>query len=263
MRLLWALLWLHCIAVFAFLVLPLLIVVPVSFSSRPYLQFPPPGWSLRWYEAYFTDPQWIDATLLSLRVAVVTVVLSVALGSAAAFAIVRLSFPGIGLLRAILMMPLVVPSIVVAIAIYSVYVRLHLIGSFQGIVLAHTILALPFSVVLMVGGLQRVDRRLEEASYTMGASAWRTFRLVTLPIVRPSMFAAAVFAFITSWDEVILVLFIGGSAGTTLPLRMFSFLKTEINPSISAVSTLLLVLAAVVFGVSESLKSRSDTRPTG
>ncbi|MBV9783359.1 MAG: ABC transporter permease [Acidisphaera sp.] len=260
MRLLRLLLVLYCVGVFGFLILPLLIVVPVSFSAGAYLQFPPPGWSLRWYRMYFSDPQWLDATWLSLRVAAVTVLLSVTLGSAAALALVRLPFPGIGLLRAILMMPLVVPSIVLAIAVYSVYVRLHLVGSFWGIVLAHTILALPFAVVLMVAGLQRVDRRLEEASYTMGASAARTFLKVTFPIVRPSLFAAAVFAFITSWDEVILMLFIGGSAGTTLPLRMFSFLRTEINPVIAAVSTLLLLLAALVFGLSEWMKRRSVVR---
>src|SRR5262249_1415761 len=148
-------------------------------------------------------------------------------------------FPGVGIVRAVLMAPLIVPSIVVAIAVYSVYVRLHLVGSFWGIVLAHTILALPFTVVLMVAGLQRIDRRLEEASYTMGASNWLTFTRVTVPILRPSFFAAAIFAFITSWDEIIMVIFVGGGAGTTLPLRMFSYLRTEINPTIAAVSTLL------------------------
>ena len=253
-----AILWSWCGLVFLFLLLPLLIVVPVSFSSSAYLQFPPPGFSLQWYQSYFADPQWRQATWLSLRVALVVVVVAVVLGTAASLAIVRLPFPGIGLFRAILMLPLVVPSIVVSIAIYSVYVQLHLIGSFWGLVLAHTILALPFSVVLMVAGFQRVDRNLEEASTTMGASGWYSFIHVTLPLVRPSLFAAAVFAFIASWDEVILVLFIGGSSGQTLPLRMFSYLRTEINPTIAAVSTLLLVLAVLVFAASEWIKNRGE-----
>jgi putative spermidine/putrescine transport system permease protein len=254
------LLWAYAIAVFAFLVVPLLVVVPVSFSSGMYLQFPPPGFSLRWYKDYFGDPQWIDATVLSIEIALCVVVLAVAIGALAALAIVRLPFPGIGLVRMVLMTPLIVPSVVVAIAVYSVYVSLHLIGSFLGIVLAHTILALPFTIVLMVAGFQRVDRRLEEASYTMGAGVAWTFRHVTLPILRPSIFAAAIFAFIASWDEIIMVIFIGGGAGTTLPLRMFNYLRTEINPTIAAVSTLLLVFAIVVFATAEGIRLRGNAR---
>jgi putative spermidine/putrescine transport system permease protein len=255
-----ALLWAYAIAVFAFLVVPLLVVVPVSFSSGMYLQFPPPGFSLRWYEDYFGDPQWIDATVLSVEIALCVVVLAVAIGALAALAIVRLPFPGIGLVRMVLMTPLIVPSVVVAIAVYSVYVSFHLIGSFLGIVLAHTILALPFTIVLMVAGFQRVDRRLEEASYTMGAGVAWTFRHVTLPILRPSIFAAAIFAFIASWDEIIMVIFIGGGAGTTLPLRMFNYLRTEINPTIAAVSTLLLVFAIIAFATAEGIRLRGNAR---
>lgn len=256
------LLWVYSIAVFAFLVVPLLVVVPVSFSSGLYLQFPPPGFSLQWYRDYFNDPQWIDATVLSFEIALCVVVLAVGIGSLAALVIVRMPFPGIGLVRMILMTPLIVPSVVVAIAVYSVYVTFHLIGSFQGIVLAHTILALPFTIILMVAGFQRVDRRLEEASYTMGAGVSWTFRHVTLPILRPSLFAAAIFAFIASWDEIIMVIFIGGGAGTTLPLRMFNYLRTEINPTIAAVSTLLLGFAVVAFATAEGVRLRGTARRT-
>src|SRR6185437_13727989 len=154
---------------------------------------------------------------------------------------------------------LIVPSVVVAIAVYSVYVSFHLVGSFLGILLAHTIGALPFTIVLMVAGFQRIDPRLEEASYTMGAGVAWTFRKVTLPILRPSLFAAAIFAFITSWDEIIMVIFIGG-AGTTLPLRMFNYLRTEINPTIAAVSTLLLAFAVVAFAAAEGLRLRGEAR---
>jgi putative spermidine/putrescine transport system permease protein len=255
-----AVLWAYAIAVFAFLVVPLLVVVPVSFSSGMYLQFPPPGFSLHWYKDYFGDPQWIDATVLSVEIALCVVVLAVSIGLLAALAIVRMPFRGIGLVRMLLMTPLIVPSVVVSIAVYSVYVTFHLIGSFLGIVLAHTILALPFTVVLLVSGFQRVDRRLEEASYTMGASVARTFRRVTLPILRPSIFAAAIFAFIASWDEIIMVIFIGGGAGTTLPLRMFNYLRTEINPTIAAVSTLLLLFAVAAFAIAEGLRIRTGTR---
>ena len=254
------LLWAYSIAVFAFLVVPLCVVVPVSFSSGMYLQFPPPGFSLQWYRDYFGDPQWIDATVLSFKIALCVVVLAVGAGSLAALVIVRMPFPGIGLVRMALMTPLIVPSVVVSIAVYNVYVSLHLIGSFLGIVLAHTILALPFTVVLMIAGFQRVDRRLEEASYTMGAGVVWTFRHVTLPILKPSLFAAAIFAFIASWDEIIMVIFIGGGAGTTLPLRMFNYLRTEINPTIAAVSTLLLVFAIIAFAAAEGVRLRGNAR---
>jgi ABC-type spermidine/putrescine transport system permease subunit II len=254
------LLWAYSIAVFAFLVVPLLVVVPVSFSSGMYLQFPPPGFSLHWYEDYFGDPQWIDATVLSVKIALCVVVLAVGIGLLAALVIVRMPFPGVGIVRMVLMTPLIVPSVVVSIAVYSVYVSFHLIGSFVGIVLAHTILALPFTVVLLVAGFQRVDRHLEEASYTMGAGVAWTFRHVTLPILRPSIFAAAIFAFISSWDEIIMVIFIGGGAGTTLPLRMFNYLRTEINPTIAAVSTLLLAFAIFAFATAEGVRLRGDAR---
>ena len=256
-------LWSYAAAVFGFLVVPLLIIVPLSFSSGMYLQFPPPGFSLQWYQDYFTDSQWTDATLLSIEIAACVVVLAVSIGSLAALAIVRMPFPGLAIIRVILMTPMIVPSIVVAVAVYSVYVSLHLIASFLGIVLAHTILALPFTIVLMVAGFQRVDRRLEEASYTMGAGAFRTFRNVTLPILKPSLFAAAIFAFMASWDEVIMVIFIGGDEATTLPLRMFNYLRTEINPTIAAVSTLLLAFAIIVFAATEGLRLRGKARRGG
>jgi putative spermidine/putrescine transport system permease protein len=256
------LLWAYCVGVFAFLIVPLLVVVPASFSAGSYLQFPPPGFSLRWYADYFGDPQWIDATILSLEIAICVVLLSTLFGSAAALVLVRFPFPGVALVRMVLMTPLIVPSVVVAIAVYSVYVSFHLVGSFVGIVLAHTILALPFTIVLMMSGFKRIDRRLEEASYTMGGSVLRTFVAITLPALRPSIVAAAIFAFVTSWDEIIMVIFIGGGAGTTLPLRMFNYLRTEINPTIAAVSTLLLALAVMAFGASELARSATRVRQT-
>jgi putative spermidine/putrescine transport system permease protein len=254
------LLWTYCILLFGFLILPLAIVVPVSFSSAQYLEFPPPGYSTQWYASYFGDPEWIDATLLSVRVAVTVVALSVTLGLLAALAIVRSSIPGKAMLRMLLMTPLIVPTIIVAIAVYSIYSDLHLVGSFWGIVFAHTILALPFTMMLMTSGLERVDRRHEEASYTMGASAWHTFRRVTLPALRPSLLAASVFAFVASWDEIVMVLFIGGETGMTLPLKMWSYLRTEINPTIAAVSTILLTLVAVAFVAAEIYRARRERR---
>jgi putative spermidine/putrescine transport system permease protein len=253
-------LWIYCIVVFLFLLLPLAIVVPVSFSSAQYLQFPPPGLSTQWYAQYFHDVAWRDATFLSLKVAAGVVVLSVSFGALAGFALVRTRFPGKAVIRVFLMTPLIVPTIVVAVAVYSMYVRLQLVGNVWGIILAHTILALPFTVMLMAAGFERVDRGLEEASLTMGASPWRTFWKVTVPIIWANVLAAAVFAFVTSWDEVIMVLFIAGTAGMTLPLKMFSYLQTEINPVIASVSTLLLALVALALVLSEIGGARQRRR---
>jgi putative spermidine/putrescine transport system permease protein len=249
-----------CGLVLVFLVLPLAVVVPLSFSAGAYLQFPPPGYSFRWYQTYFGDPQWMSATVLSAEVGLTVVVISLVLGVAAALGIVRFPIPGKTAIRVILMSPLIIPTVVIAIAVYSEYVALHLIGNFWGLVVAHTILALPFTVMMSASGLERVDRRLEEASYTMGATALQTFKRVTLPIIAPSLFAAGIFAFITSWDEVIMVLFVGGATATTLPLKMFSYLRTEINPTIAAVSTLLLVVVLVTL-LSAEARSFGRVRP--
>jgi len=253
-------LWSFAALVLAFLVLPLAVVIPESFSSGLYLQFPPPGWSLQWYRGYFGSPEWIDATLLSLEVAGCVAVLATVVGCLAATALVRMAFRGKAIVRVLLMTPMIVPTIVVAISAYSLYSDLHLVATFSGIVLAHTVLALPFAVMLLTSGLEQVDVRLEEASGTMGAPRLHTFRYITLPLLWPSLAAAALFAFVTSWDEIIMVIFIGGGGETTLPLKMFSYLRTEINPVIAAVSTLLLALVGVAFALGAVASRRSAWR---
>jgi ABC-type spermidine/putrescine transport system permease subunit II len=189
--------------------------------------------------------------------------MSVCLGFFAALALQRHSFSGKSIVRIILLIPLIVPTIVVATAVYSLYVKLHLVGTVAGIVLAHTVLVMPFTVMLLTAGLERLDRRLEEASYTMGATTWQTFRRITLPILGPNLFAAAVFAFVFSFDEVVMVIFVGGLIGETLPLKMFTFMQTEITPLLAAVSTLLLLFVAIVqtsLALVSGRKSRAGAR---
>jgi putative spermidine/putrescine transport system permease protein len=246
----------YCAGVLAFLILPLLIVVPVSFSSAAYLQFPPPGLSTRWYHSYFSDPTWIAATLLSVRVAAGAALVAVVAGTAAAYAVVRTAVPGKTLLRLSMLTPLIVPTIITAIAVYNLYISIHLVGTFRGLVLAHAVLATPFTFVLMAGAFGQVDRRLEEAARTMGASPFRTFRTVTLPLVLPGLIGAAVFAFITSWDEVVVALFVAGVTATTLPLKMFSYLQTEINPTIAAVSTMLILVVCLILVLGPVVRRR-------
>jgi putative spermidine/putrescine transport system permease protein len=256
------LLWVLVSIVLAYLVFPVFIVAPVSFSSAKYLQFPPPGWSLQWYENYFTRPGWVPATLLSIRVALITAVLATLLGTAASLALVRGRFPGRNAVNSFMVSPLVVPGIIVAIGVYFFYAQVRLVGNPLGLALAHTALALPFVVTNVSATLHGFDERLEYAAMNLGANRWQTFRRVTLPIIRPGVFAGALFAFIVSFDELIVALFVSGSGAVTLPRKMWDSLRQEIDPTIAAVSTILITLSIVVLLSAELLRQRSERTRT-
>lgn len=230
----------------AFLLFPLAIIVPLSLNSKTYNVFPPSGLSLRWYEDFLGNSQWMDPLWLSVRLGVITGVVATALGLMSAVALVRLLNRGRTLVRITILSPLIVPYILTAIASYDMFTQLRLTGSMLGLVIAHTIVALPFTVIILAGALQGVDRRLEEAAMTMGATAVGAFVRITVPAVAPALATAFVMAFLTSWDEVVLALFLAGDT-PTLPVRMLSFMTTQIRPTIAAVSTLLLF--AVVAGI--------------
>ncbi len=234
-----------CAVIYFFLMLPLLVVFPISLSSAPYMQFPPPGLSWQWYERYLDDPQWIDATIRSLYIGVATAILALALGVPLAFSLVRGKFIGKGLLDRIAMAPVIVPTIIVSVAVYGLFAKLKLIGMWYGLVVAHTVLALPFVVLVMVAGLRDFDRVLEQAAEGLGASRFRTLSRVTLPLLRPSLVSAALLAFITSFDEVVVALFLSGS-NMTLPKKMFDNILMEIDPTIAAVSVMQIVLVTIV-----------------
>jgi putative spermidine/putrescine transport system permease protein len=251
-------LWLVVALVLAFLVFPVFVVAPVSFSSAKYLQFPPPGWSLQWYENYFSRPGWIPATFVSIRVAIITTILATILGTAASLALVRGRFPGRNAVNSFMVSPLVVPGIIVAIGVYFVYAQAKLVGNPLGLALAHTALALPFVVTNVSATLHGFDERLEYAAMNLGANRWQTFRRVTLPIIRPGVFAGALFAFITSFDELIVALFVSGTGAVTLPRRMWDSLRLEIDPTIAAVSTILIAVSTLVFVSAELLRQRGE-----
>lgn len=246
------LLVLFCILCLAFLICPLLIVVPISFSSSSFLSFPPTELSLKWYRNYFTDASWLDATRMSIYAGIGSAILSTVLGTLAASALSSRKVRFGGAIETVLMLPIVVPGIVLAIAAFSLYSKLQLVATPSGVILSHTVLALPFVVTMMRKGFDSLDGSLAEASYVMGASPFRTFVQVKLPILAPSLVASFILAFVTSWDEVVYAVFIGGGEATTLPLKMFSYLQTEINPTIAAVSSLLLMVV-LVFGLLFSL----------
>lgn len=234
-----------CSAIYLFLMLPLLVVFPISLSSAPYMQFPPPGLSWQWYERYLDDPQWIDATVRSLYIGVATAVLALALGVPLAFSLVRGRFVGRTLLDRIAMAPVIVPTIILSVSVYGLFAKLKLIGEWYGLAIAHTVLALPFVVLVMVAGLRDFDRVLEQAAEGLGASRWRTLWRITLPLVRPSLVSAALLAFLTSFDEVVVALFLAG-ANMTLPKKMFDNILMEIDPTIAAVSVMQIILVTVV-----------------
>lgn len=234
-----------CALIYFFLMVPLLVVFPISLSSAPYMQFPPPGLSWQWYERFLDDPQWIDSTVRSLYIGGATAVLALALGVPLAFALVRGKFFGRTILDRVALAPIIVPHIIFAVAVYGLFAKLKLIGSWYGLVVGHTVLALPFVVLVIVAGLRDFDRSLEQAAEGLGASRLQRLRKVTLPLLRPSLVSAGLLAFISSFDEVVVALFLAG-ANMTLPKKMFDNIMMEIDPTIAAVSVMQILLVSVV-----------------
>ena len=234
-----------CAAIYVFLMLPLAVVFPISLSSAPYMQFPPPGFSTRWYDRFFEDPQWIEATVRSLYVGGATALLALALGVPLAFSLARGRFAGRVLLDRLALAPLIVPTIILSVGLYGLFAKLKLIGEWYGLVVAHTVLALPFVVLVMVAGLRDFDRGLEQAAEGLGASRVRTLLRVTLPLLRPSLVSAGLLAFISSFDELVIALFLAGP-NMTLPKKMFDNILMEIDPTIAAVSVMQILLVSIV-----------------
>jgi ABC-type spermidine/putrescine transport system permease subunit II len=235
-------LWILTIGVLVFLLFPLVVVVPESFSPSAILQFPPAGLSLRWYDDFFSDPAWLESLWLSIWLGLAVAALATFLGLGAAVALVRFISFGKGPIRALALSPLIAPVIVTAIGLFDIMTRLDLVGTFPGLLLSHTVLALPFPIFILESALMSVDPSLEDAAVSLGASRLRAFWKVTIPLILPSLFGAALFAFLASWDEVVIVLFVGGALLQTLPVQMFQFLTTEVRPTIAAASTMLIAV---------------------
>jgi putative spermidine/putrescine transport system permease protein len=244
-------------SILVFLALPIVVVMVVSFSSATYLTFPPPAFGLRWYGTYFASDDWLRSTWLSLWVAASVVALATVLGTLAALGIARLPKALFVLTSALILSPLIVPVIVVAIGIYYAFARYGLVGTPAGLILAHTCLAVPFVVTSVSASLAGVNPRIEQAALSLGATPIGTFFQVTLPLIRPGILAGALFAFITSFDELVVALFLSGSGAVTLPRRMWDDLLYQIEPTIAAVSTLTIVLTVVLTGCAHLLRKRT------
>jgi putative spermidine/putrescine transport system permease protein len=250
-------LWVFGILLVIFLIVPTLVVVPMSFSSGRTLQFPPPGYSLRWYENLFTSPMWTRAALSSLQIALLTALAASVLGTLAALGLVRGRFPGRGIVQSLVLSPLIIPLVVMAIGMFSVFVSWRIAGSMLALVAAHTVLALPFVVINVAASLRTVDRNLELAAANLGAGPLRTFFHITLPLIFPGVLAGALFAFITSWDEVVIAIFLTSPLLRMLPVVMWGQVRTEVDPTIAAAATVLTVVTTLVFAIAVLVRRRS------
>ena len=226
-----------------YLLAPTLVIVPMSFTEARILSFPPEGFSLQWYQRMLTDRQWSTGISNSFQVAVLTAILATVLGTLASLGISRGRFPGRSIVNALALSPLIVPVVVIAI---GMFVQWKVAGSLLGLVLAHTALALPFVIVNVSTSLQTMDRNLELAAANLGADPRRSFFHITLPIILPGVAAGAIFSFITSWDEVVVAIFMTSTRFRTLPVEMGEQVRPVVDPTVAAVSTTLLVVTTAL-----------------
>ncbi|MQB45472.1 ABC transporter permease [Rhizobium sp. ICMP 5592] len=245
-------------AVLFFLVLPTLLVIPLALSDASYITFPPQGLTLRWFEAYLSDPDWLRSTIFSLQIAAVTAVVATTIGTMAAVALVRGKLPGKALLQALCLGPMIVPAIVFGVALYLVFSPLQLTGNLTGFVLAHSVLAVPFVVIIVSAALERIDPLLELAALSCGAGRLRAFFAVTLPNLAPAVATAAVFAFLTSFDEATVAFFISDTGGKTISRKMFEDIDFNLTPVIAAISVIIVAVSLLLMGSIHLLNGRRE-----
>ncbi|MBO9354755.1 ABC transporter permease subunit [Bordetella petrii] len=241
-----------------FLLLPLIVVIPISFGDSSLMMFPPKSYSLRWYRALLEDSRWLSAALTSLQLGVTVSILSTVLATLTAIGLFRYQGPGKAALQAIILSPLIVPVIVMGVALYYLFSLLGMTGSMTALVCAHALLTFPYGVVVINAALERFDTRLEQAAMSMGANGFQTLWRVTLPIIRPSIVVAAVFAFLISFDEVVMALLLSGPQTLTIPKQMWDGIRFDLTPVIGAVSTVLLGLSSILVIFAELLRRRSE-----
>jgi putative spermidine/putrescine transport system permease protein len=243
-----------------YLLAPTLVIVPMSFTRARILSFPPEGFSLQWYERMLTDRQWSSGMVNSLEVAVLTALLATVLGTLAALGLTRGRFPGRALVNALVLTPLIVPVVIIAIGMFGLFVQWRISGSLLGLVIAHTALALPFVVVSVSTSLMTIDRNLELAAANLGADPRRVFTRVTLPMILPGVLAGTIFAFITSWDEVVIAIFLTSARFRTLPVEMWEQVRQVVDPTVAAVATTLLAVTTTLFVVLLVVRRQAPAR---
>ena len=247
------------VAVCLFLLLPIVFIAALSFGSSQWLIFPPPAWTTRWYGELFADPRWFYSALTSLKIAAIVTVLSVVIGFLAALGLNRGTFPGRDLLRALFLTPMILPVVVLAVALYALFLRLGLAGTTFAFIVAHLLIALPFSIIAIGNALEGFDRSIEDAAILCGASPWEARLRVTVPALQHGIFAAAVFSFLASWDEVVLAIFMASPTLQTLPVKIWSTLRQDLTPVIAAASTLLIAFTILLMIVAAVVRKGRKT----
>ena len=246
-------LWLYVVAVLVmvWLVIPTLLVIPMSFSASQYLEFPPREWSLRWYKSYFNSTAWMQATVTSLKAGVLTALLATPLATMAAYGLHVSRLRHVNLLLMLLLTPMVVPVILIGIGVFYAYVKLKLVNSMLGLVLAHSMLAVPVVMLVVASALKSFDLDQELVARSLGASRIKAFWMVTLPQIKFSVVTGAVLAFLTSFDEIIVSLFVSGGDNSTLTRNMFNALRDQVDPTIAAISTLIVLATTVLLVITQ------------
>ncbi|WP_366554745.1 ABC transporter permease [Aquibaculum sediminis] len=254
-----------CGLIFFFLVAPILVMIPLSFNAQPYfsyttemLTFQPEGYSLRWYEEFFNSSAWVTSIRNSVIIAFASTFLATCLGTLAALGLSRSHMPFRGLIMGLLISPMIVPLIISAAGMFFFYSQIGLAQTFPGVILAHTALGTPFVVITVTATLSGFDHTLTRASASLGAPPQTTFFKVILPLITPGVISGALFAFITSFDEVVIVLFVAGVEQRTIPREMWSGIREQISPTILAVATILVLISIALLTVLELLRRRNE-----
>jgi putative spermidine/putrescine transport system permease protein len=254
-----------CGLIFFFLIAPIVVIIPLSFNAVPYFTFSkemlaldPAGYSLQWYEDFFTNLNWQGAVKNSFIIAFFATIISTALGTVAALGLSRSSMPYRSLFMGILISPMIVPLIISAAGMYFFYTKVGLAATHLGVILAHAALGTPFVVITVTATLVGFDHSLTRAAASLGADTTTTFFKVIMPLILPGVISGALFAFITSFDEVVVVLFVGSFEQRTIPWQMFSGIREQISPTILAVATLLIIVSILLLTSLELLRRRNE-----
>lgn len=245
-----------------FLITPVLVIIPLSFNGSSFLTYPLDGLSLQWYKTFFTSSAWLGALQNSLIIAPIATLLATLLGTLAAMGVTRSSFRGKILFMTIIMSPMVTPIVIVAVGIYFFFAQLNLINSYLGLILAHTVLGIPFVVITVSATLRGYNTNYSKAAASLGASPFTVFRTVTFPLIAPGVISGALFAFATSFDEVVVTLFLASPKQRTLPMQMFSGIRENVEPTIAAAATIMLVSSAALLLTIEWLRRRNERMRT-
>lgn len=252
-----------CALVAIYMIAPMIVVVVISFSSAAFLHFPPPGFSLQWYSRLFAAPEWTNSLLTSIEIMLPTGLISTALGTAAAVGLARARFRGAGLISALLMAPIVVPVIIIGAAVFTLFQTWGLNGTLQGLILAHTLLTVPYVMANVRGAMETVDRQLESAALTLGATPWRSFWRVTFPLILPGVLSGLLFAMVVSFDELIVSLFISTPEVRPVTVQMWSDVRGAVDPTISAIATVLFACSLLLLLADSLLRRRGGNAEPG